>query len=406
MPAVIATIPVGPGPESVAVSPGGAHVYVVNSGTGRPPLAGLPGTPNDPANASVSVIDTATNTVTTAIPVGQFLGFITISADGRAYVSVNGNNTVLVIDTATNTITDTIAFSTPPQNLSISPDDTRVYIIEGTNSVRVLDTSTNTVIATINLSESPQYIAFSPDGARAYCTEPNTNAVAVIDTATNAVTDTITLGAAGSEGLGPVGVAVSPDGANIYVTVTSYTSSTVLVIDTATYIVTDTIAVGIYTVGVAVSPDGAHLYAANAYGNGPPYNGTVSVIDTATNTVSDTIRVGRLPAAVAFNPDGSRVYVANGFDNTVSVISVTAEPGDSWHPPDLTGEVLGALDRDGSGWLLIGDHFVPIPPDSPLKSIIVEAATLYIESAIENASLGQDIRNRLQGVNAVEDPGG
>ena len=50
---VVATVPVGAGPEGVAVTPDGASVYVVNTN----------------AN-SVSVISTATNTVTATTPVG------------------------------------------------------------------------------------------------------------------------------------------------------------------------------------------------------------------------------------------------------------------------------------------------------------------------------------------------
>ncbi|MEV6183330.1 YncE family protein, partial [Streptomyces sp. NPDC052015] len=48
------TIPVGDSPVRVAITPDGSHAYVTNS-----------------ASDDVSVIDTATNTVTTTIPVGD-----------------------------------------------------------------------------------------------------------------------------------------------------------------------------------------------------------------------------------------------------------------------------------------------------------------------------------------------
>jgi uncharacterized repeat protein (TIGR01451 family)/uncharacterized repeat protein (TIGR02543 family) len=85
------------------------------------------------------------------------------------------------------------------------------------------------------------------------------------------------------------GVAVTPDGAFVYVT--NQNSDTVSVIDTASNTVTDTIPVGAQPFGVAVTPDGAFVYVAN---NGST---TVSVIDTASNTVTATIPVGISPIA-------------------------------------------------------------------------------------------------------------
>jgi YVTN family beta-propeller protein len=97
------------------------------------------------------------------------------------------------------------------------------------------------------------------------------------------VTATIPVGNA------PVGVAVTPDGSEVFVT--NQGSNTVSVIDTATNTVTATIPVGIEGSGVAATPDGSKVYAVNTRDN------TVSVIATATNTVIATIRVGSNPVA-------------------------------------------------------------------------------------------------------------
>jgi YVTN family beta-propeller protein len=88
----------------------------------------------------------------------------------------------------------------------------------------------------------------------------------------------------------------------------------VSVIDTATDKVIATIPVGYSPTGVAVTPDGARVYVPNAF------SGTVSVIATGTNTVIDTVPVQAIPHFVAVTPDGSRVYVGNSYSNTVSVI--------------------------------------------------------------------------------------
>ena len=129
----------------------------------------------------------------------------------------------------------------------------------------------------------------------------------VIDTATDTVIATI-------PGISAWGVAVTPDGSNVYVA-NSFFSGTVSVTATATNTVTATIPVGLSPLVVAVTPDGSKVYAPD--GNGGT---TVSVIATATNTVIATIPVGDNPYGVAVTPDGSKAYVAINGSNIVSVI--------------------------------------------------------------------------------------
>jgi YVTN family beta-propeller protein len=84
-----ATIMVGTRPLGVAVT--GTHAYVANTGTSGP--------------GTVSVIATATHSVVATVPVGlQPIG-VAITPDGtRAYVANLNDGTVSVIDTATNTV--------------------------------------------------------------------------------------------------------------------------------------------------------------------------------------------------------------------------------------------------------------------------------------------------------------
>src|SRR6266446_7393439 len=57
--------------------------------------------------------------------------------------------------------------------------------------------------------------------------------------------------------------------------------------------------------GMAVSSDGARLYVANSV------SGSVSVIETSSNAVVATITVGAGPGSMTITPDGTRIYVAN-----------------------------------------------------------------------------------------------
>ena len=117
-------------------------------------------------------------------------------------------------------------------------------------------------------------------------------------------------------GGGPVGVAVTPDGARVYVG--NFSGSTVSVIATATNTVTATVTVGLNPEGIAVTPDGTRVYVANFNAN------TISVIATASNTVTATVTVGANPAGVAVTPDGARVYVANQNSNNVAMIATAS----------------------------------------------------------------------------------
>lgn len=268
-------------------------------------------------NAStVSVIETATNTVTATIPVGRGPDGVAVTPGGaKAYIANQIDGTVSVIDTATNTVTATIPNTVGgyrPDGIAVSPDGAKVYVTgqnssDSDNTVSVIATASNAVVARIPVGNIPIGVAVSPDGAKVYVTNQNSGSVSVIAAASNTVVATIPVGAF------PFGVAVTPDGAQAMVA--NYGSGTVSVIATATNTVVATIPVGNGTWGVAVTPDGAKAYVTNRNSD------TVSVIATASNTVVATIRVGNGPWGVAVTPNGADAYVANSNDNTVSVIA-------------------------------------------------------------------------------------
>ncbi|MHC1753918.1 MAG: PGF-pre-PGF domain-containing protein [Methanosarcina sp.] len=267
---------------------------------------------------TVSVIDTATNTVTATVPVGiEPLG-VAVALDGtKVYVTNNVSNSVSVIDTSTNTVTATINVGNNPTGVAINLAGTKVYVTNNEdNTTSVIDTATNTVTATVPVEIYPSGVAVSPDGTEVYVAssayiENSTynSTVSVIDTSTNTVTATVSVGS------GPMGVTVSPDGRKVYVA--NSADNTTSVIDTSTNTVTFTVPVGSWPVGVAVNPDGTKVYVANYNGN------STSIIDTATNTVTATVKVGNYPFGIAVTPDGRKVYVANSADNTISVIDTS-----------------------------------------------------------------------------------
>ena len=75
----------------------------------------------------------------------------------------------------------------------LAPASTRAqnaYITDlGASAVSVIDTATDTVSATIPVGLGPFGVAVSPDGSKVYITNQNSNTVSVIDTATNIVSE-------------------------------------------------------------------------------------------------------------------------------------------------------------------------------------------------------------------------
>jgi YVTN family beta-propeller protein len=145
---------------------------------------------------SVSVIDPKTNLVVATIPVGPNPVDIAVTPNGStAYVTNAGSNSVSVINTTSNTVVATVTVGFNPVNVAIKPDGTRAYVANArANSVSVIDTSTNAVVATVPVGLNPVDVAVTPNGSTAYVTNARSNSVSVINTTSNAVVATVTVG--------------------------------------------------------------------------------------------------------------------------------------------------------------------------------------------------------------------
>lgn len=273
---VVDTIPVGFFPTDIAASPDGNYVYVPNFG-----------------QDSIYVIETATNTVEFEIntPKASKPTGIAVAPDGMVYCLNFSNQTVLVIDPANMIVVNRFPVGSMfPVEIVLNAAGTRAYVANavGPANVKVIDLSANKVIATTTTSQQSFGVAVSPDGARVYVTNSQSDTVSVIDTTTNTVTAIIPL-AAGSF---PRGITVRPDGAFAYVALQG--TSEVKVIDTGTNTVTATVTLTANSdpYNLVATPDNSKVYVTQTITSG------VSVIDTATNTVSTTIPVGNFPYSV------------------------------------------------------------------------------------------------------------
>jgi YVTN family beta-propeller protein len=306
---IVRTMPVGNGlrPQSVALSADGRSAYVSN----------LTGT--------ISIIDTATNAVRTNISVGA-PGALVASSDGRFVYATNGDLGIAVIDVTKQLFT--AAISVTADSLALSPDGGALYALERNGTVIsnfvILDTATATVTARIPLPQAPAAVAFAlrPDGRQALvllacsCNDFGStchSAVAVIDTLAATLSATVDLGSSNESGAaGPSSIAFAPDGTAAYITsgCGAYLPPLLSVLDTTTQEITGTVSLGEVPDALAVSPDGATVYVTEDSGL------RLEAIATATSTLRGAaslqhpgLLVGGGPG-IAVTPDNTKVYVA------------------------------------------------------------------------------------------------
>src|SRR6266850_1228795 len=111
-------------------------------------------------------------------------------AQSYAYVPTHKSNSVSVINTATNSVIAVVPVGIQPLQAAISPDGAFAYVTNSgwfypNNDVSVISTATNAVVATIPVGNNPLGLAITPDGASAYIANYLSNNVSVISTASN-----------------------------------------------------------------------------------------------------------------------------------------------------------------------------------------------------------------------------
>lgn len=334
---VDATITVGNSPSGIAVTPNTLFAYVANNNN-----AAISG------GDTVSVLNLTNNTVELTISDSSFSGpySVTINAAGtKAYVTNSNSTTVTIIDITTNTVTGTITGFDGPSGFVITPDGNHAYVNNYGSSggvgsgngttVRVVDLNTNAIVGPpLTVGLAPAALAITPDGAFVYVISyvdgnPGTGTISIISTSDNSVQLNAITGFSG-----PFAIAITPNGKYAYVTNFgsnnfSPVGNTVSVVDIRSNTVVASITVGIQPAGIAITPEGQFAYVSNysTLYNGPNFTdltanqGIVNIIDIHTNKViSPKIKVGLSPDAIAISSNGQFAYVTNYTSNTVSVI--------------------------------------------------------------------------------------
>jgi uncharacterized repeat protein (TIGR01451 family) len=185
--------------------------------------------------------------------------------------------------------------------------------------------------ATVLSGSFARGVAVTPNGTNLYVANVGDNTVSQygIDRTTGALSPGSP--ATVASGPGAFAVAVSPDGKSVYVTDVNALTLSQYNVDPTSGVLSPkspaTVATGTQPWAVAVNPDGKSAYVVNQGDDTiSQYN-----VDPSTGVLSPkspaTVATGMTPTALALSPDGTSAYVTNGTDNTVSQYSVDPATG-------------------------------------------------------------------------------
>jgi len=257
---LVAEVPVGNGPTSVAVGEG--SVWVTNA-----------------LDRSVSRIDPRTSGVVQRIDVGGDPSGIAVGA-GAVWVANSLDGTVSRIDPQTNREVQTIPVRVTPTALAVGDGEVWVTSAEE-RSVTRIDAVSGRVVDTIPTGALGGGIAVR--GGSVWITDGSSRSVVRIDSPTRSIVGTV------SVGNGPTGVAFG-DGS---VWVANSLDGTVSRIDPGTNSVTATIPVG-------EGPDGIAVGSGVVWVSGE-FSEEISRIDPAENRVVERIPIANRPKGLALS---------------------------------------------------------------------------------------------------------
>ncbi|MDD4628931.1 MAG: DUF4215 domain-containing protein, partial [Candidatus Peribacteraceae bacterium] len=351
-------IPVGSHPRSLVAV--GSKVYVLNF-----------------TSRSISVINTATNTVANTILLGSRADAIA-AVGSNVYVANSVNASVSVINSSTDTVTATIPVDASPSSFTVV--GTRIYVLhQGGYNITVFNTATNAVESSIPIGDYT--VALATDGSKVFAANEHST-ISVINTATNSVTATISVPSR------PTSLIVA--GSKLYVA--NWDDETVSVINTATNMLEATIPMGTNPGTFAVSA--GKVYVANTLSS------SVSVINTATNTVTATIPVGSRPMAIV--AAGSKLFVTNG--SAVSVINTATDTVTATIPSGygsqslvVSGTKVYVAGNFVEGTVTIIDTATDtlscnaLSSSSSSASSVISSSSISSVSAVSSSSTGQSL---------------
>lgn len=280
---------VGDDPRNLSFTPDSKNLVVSNHG-----------------NNTLSIVDIDKGIEIAQYPVG-YMPYGVVSNGDYVFVSEFGFGRISVVDLSTGHVVDNVNVDEFPSAMALDSTGKRLFVTHfSSGSVSVIDLITFTVVQRISTGRDTnlsQFISLNSDASKAYIPQTRsnvTNEALLFDTTVFPVvnvvnlsqftllnSERITLDTADEPVNMPFAVALSPDDKTIYLA--NAGSNNVSVIDLDTNKGKAHIEVGANPRGIAITEDGANVFVNNVL------DGTLSVIDTRTLRVSDEVILTNIP---------------------------------------------------------------------------------------------------------------
>lgn len=212
---------------------------------------------------------------------------------------------VTVIDTATNTITKKIAtFGPAYASEAMSPDGKYLLVPTAFSVVQKIDTSTDKVVATWPIAFLPIDLEITPEGDQFYAFATYGTVASYSTSTGKQVKKSISV-----KGLAPGWAVLSKDAKLLYSI--NFLNSNIAVIDTEQWKVVKTVQLpqGSWPLSATLTPDESELWIANIGPSSSAYN--LTIMDTSTDAITKVIKTDTAPAYVGFSTDGKHAYVSD-----------------------------------------------------------------------------------------------
>lgn len=338
---------------STANFSGGGDLRVIDTGRNDPGPTPLP-----TASPTPTVMPTPTPPVTpTPTPTAQIIynhGVANVVADpvrSRVYGTVPNDNTVIVVDTASLSVISTIPIGSSPRGLSVSVDRSKLWVANSgsTNfAIGVIDLNTLQTLPSLSAPKQP-YDIEEGAGHRLYVTTYSDafpgGEIMQIDANTGAY-----LTAFGSYNGGAL-VEVSPDRGLLFVGDDSGMIKYNVGIASPA-VIQQANNFGSTPNGLKISHGGQRIVFPHGGGNGAGYS-TWEIPTANISSINGTFDTGAYPGPVAFSNDDTLLYHSAYGSNRIVVFSTTT------FAPLFTMQVTGSgnmqdltVDRSGR-WLFV-----------------------------------------------------
>jgi YVTN family beta-propeller protein len=298
-----------------------------------------------------------------------------------------------------------------PTALALDANSSKIYIVEKTaKQIAVLDIKTEKANKLTDLDAEPTGMALSKDGAKLYVTTGlGFGSVKVIDIATGKVTSAL------DAAHGPISPVLSKDEKKLFVC--SQFENKVVVLDLKANKQVADIPVSRQPVAATLTPDGGKLFVANLLPSGNAdsnYNAAkISVIDATTDKLITNIE---LPSGsidiqgICTSPDGKYVYVTcvlaryhlpatqvdRGWMNTNALAVIDANTNQFVNTVLLDDSELGAANPYGVACTKDGKYVV-VTHSGTNELSLIDAAAMHkkLDAAKSGQSTSKDVPNDL-----------